>query len=154
MSPLRCYLLTLFSLVAQDTIFSVTVNDTNPMAFYCSQVSHCQNGMVGVVNPSDNSTVESYLSAAAKVAAAVSPAFAFGGIVGSASESSSESSATSTATGTASSSAASTATESSATSTSTDAASSGGDGIYGGGPSTSNGVMIVLGTALLTALMA
>ncbi|KAI0126107.1 Cupredoxin [Xylariales sp. AK1849] len=34
-----------------ETIFSVTVNDTNPIWLYCTQQSHCQSGMVGVVNP-------------------------------------------------------------------------------------------------------
>jgi len=34
-----------------ETTFVVTVNDTNPIWFYCSQGNHCQNGMVGVINP-------------------------------------------------------------------------------------------------------
>jgi len=36
------------------TTFSVTVNDTNPLWFYCAQtspVSHCHSGMVFAVNP-------------------------------------------------------------------------------------------------------
>jgi plastocyanin len=31
--------------------FVVTVNDTEPIWFYCSEYMHCQLGMVGVVNP-------------------------------------------------------------------------------------------------------
>jgi plastocyanin len=31
--------------------FTITVNDTNPIYFYCSVASHCQSGMVGVINP-------------------------------------------------------------------------------------------------------
>lgn len=31
-------------------VFTVMVNDTRPMWFYCSQGRHCQNGMVMVVN--------------------------------------------------------------------------------------------------------
>lgn len=33
------------------TTFIVTINDTNPIWFYCSEYIHCQLGMVGVVNP-------------------------------------------------------------------------------------------------------
>lgn len=32
--------------------FTVTVNSTHPMWFYCTAVGHCQAGMVGVINPS------------------------------------------------------------------------------------------------------
>jgi plastocyanin len=32
-------------------MFTVTVNDTNPMWLYCSKTFHCQSGMVMVVNP-------------------------------------------------------------------------------------------------------
>lgn len=38
---------------AQDTVmpvFSIMVNDTNPIWFYCATGSHCQNGMTGVIN--------------------------------------------------------------------------------------------------------
>jgi plastocyanin len=31
--------------------FVVNVESTDPMWFYCGQVSHCQGGMVGVINP-------------------------------------------------------------------------------------------------------
>jgi plastocyanin len=34
-----------------STKFVVMVNDTQPIWFYCSEVMHCQLGMVGVVNP-------------------------------------------------------------------------------------------------------
>ncbi len=32
-------------------VFSVPINDTKPIWFYCSQARHCQMGMVGVINP-------------------------------------------------------------------------------------------------------
>lgn len=32
-----------------DNVFVVTINDTNPIWYYCSP--HCQIGMVGVINP-------------------------------------------------------------------------------------------------------
>jgi plastocyanin len=31
--------------------FVVNITSTDPMWFYCGQVSHCQGGMVGVINP-------------------------------------------------------------------------------------------------------
>jgi plastocyanin len=31
--------------------FTITINDTNPIWIYCSQQSHCQLGMVMVINP-------------------------------------------------------------------------------------------------------
>jgi len=36
--------------------FAVTINDTNPIWYYCSQFSHCGIGasMVGVINPYDS----------------------------------------------------------------------------------------------------
>ena len=35
----------------QSPPFTITVNSTDPIWFYCTQVSHCQAGMVGVINP-------------------------------------------------------------------------------------------------------
>ncbi|KAJ6112308.1 Cupredoxin [Penicillium sp. IBT 18751x] len=34
-----------------NMIFTLTVNDTNPIWLYCAQVGHCQAGMVAVINP-------------------------------------------------------------------------------------------------------
>ena len=34
--------------------FVYTVKSTDPQVFYCAQLVHCQMGMVGVINPSDN----------------------------------------------------------------------------------------------------
>lgn len=34
-----------------STMFSLTVNSTDPMWFYCAQVGHCAAGMAMVVNP-------------------------------------------------------------------------------------------------------
>jgi plastocyanin len=31
--------------------YNLTVNDTNPIWFYCDAISSCLNGMVGVINP-------------------------------------------------------------------------------------------------------
>jgi len=32
-------------------IFTILINDTLPIWYYCSQGMHCQEGMVGVINP-------------------------------------------------------------------------------------------------------
>jgi plastocyanin len=34
-----------------QNVFSVVVNDTNPIWFYCAVPQHCQAGMAGVINP-------------------------------------------------------------------------------------------------------
>ncbi|TVY24857.1 Extracellular serine-rich protein [Lachnellula hyalina] len=34
-----------------NNVFSVLINDTNPIWFYCAAPTHCQNGMAGVINP-------------------------------------------------------------------------------------------------------
>jgi plastocyanin len=36
---------------AAKTTFTITINDTTPIWIYCSQVDHCQLGMVMVINP-------------------------------------------------------------------------------------------------------
>ncbi|QDS71817.1 hypothetical protein FKW77_009668 [Venturia effusa] len=32
-------------------VYTITINDTQPIFFYCAVASHCQAGMVGVINP-------------------------------------------------------------------------------------------------------
>ncbi|KAK3687181.1 extracellular serine-rich protein [Podospora appendiculata] len=66
-----------------NKVFRVTVNDTSPVVFYCSQNSHqhCTAGMVGVVN-SNNDSLNAYKTAAAKIPTALSPAEVFGGVLG------------------------------------------------------------------------
>jgi plastocyanin len=32
-------------------VFTLTINDTNPIWFYCATPSHCESGMAGVINP-------------------------------------------------------------------------------------------------------
>jgi len=78
-------------------IFSVTINSTDPIVFYCSQNlgSHCKNGMSGVVNPAGSSTLENYQNEAKKAKSAGSPPSVFGGVEGSPSSGSSSSSSSS-----------------------------------------------------------
>ena len=49
---------------ATTVTFNVTVNDTNPVWFYCRQTGHCQKGMVFALNPTTNETFEAFQAAA------------------------------------------------------------------------------------------
>ncbi|KAK3352499.1 Cupredoxin, partial [Lasiosphaeria hispida] len=60
--------------------FRVTINDTSPHVFYCTQGDHCARGMVGVVN-ADSGMLEKYRCGASSTAEAVSPAVVFGGVL-------------------------------------------------------------------------
>ncbi|KAH7024628.1 Cupredoxin [Microdochium trichocladiopsis] len=64
-------------------IFRVTVNSTDPIWFYCSATSHCQGGMVGVINAptSGPNTLEAYKAAAAKTSSSGTPPSVFGGSI-------------------------------------------------------------------------
>lgn len=49
--------------------FTIMINDTNPIWYYCATGRHCENGMVGVINPPKNSadrTLALYKAAAAR----------------------------------------------------------------------------------------
>ncbi|KAK2593632.1 hypothetical protein QQS21_008680 [Conoideocrella luteorostrata] len=60
-------------------VFQVTVNNTDPMAFYCTVPGHCQNGMVGVVNPSPNDSLLKYKNAVKRAKGDKPPSAVFGG---------------------------------------------------------------------------
>ncbi|KAF3926195.1 hypothetical protein ABW21_db0207062 [Orbilia brochopaga] len=53
--------------------FTFQVNNTNPIWFYCSQGKHCQNGMVGAINPTANKTLSDFKMRAAQAANNVTP---------------------------------------------------------------------------------
>ncbi|KAF2395744.1 hypothetical protein EJ06DRAFT_534673 [Trichodelitschia bisporula] len=56
-----------------DGTFSVTVTDpSKPMWFYCPLNKHCQNGMVGVINPSGG-TLDAYTAASKKASSNTPP---------------------------------------------------------------------------------
>lgn len=80
------------------TTFTVTVNDTKPIWFYCAFPGHCEAGMVGVINQADtgNKTIEAFAEAAANVGKSVAPSVVQGGVMGTTSSSGSSSSGTST----------------------------------------------------------
>ncbi|OAQ57452.1 extracellular serine-rich protein [Pochonia chlamydosporia 170] len=60
-------------------VFQVIVNSTEPMAFYCTVGSHCQNGMVGVINPSSTDSLDKYKSTAKDAKENKAPLAIFGG---------------------------------------------------------------------------
>jgi plastocyanin len=64
--------------------FTITVNSTDPIWFYCSQtlLTHCQQGMVGVINPTSDQTFDMFQTAAKKTTNSISPPKAQGGVVG------------------------------------------------------------------------
>jgi len=78
------YILGFFPVVSGvgATSFTVTINDTNPIWYYCGQVGHCQAGMVGVINPpSSGNTLDAYKSAAGKAQTGTNPTVVSGGVV-------------------------------------------------------------------------
>jgi len=85
------------------TSFTIIVNDTKPIWFYCGQTTgnHCQAGMVGAINPpATGNTLDKFVALAANATTSTSPpGGAAGGIlkVNSNSTSSSTTSATSSA---------------------------------------------------------
>jgi len=62
---------------ASETHFMYTVSNASaPIWFYCTAMKHCQNGMVGVINPPQNNpnrTLEAFAEAAAAVEENVAP---------------------------------------------------------------------------------
>jgi len=63
-------------------VFTLTINDTNPIWFYCAVPTHCESGMFGVINPpTGNDTLTAYQANAAK-ATSQAPATVQGGVIG------------------------------------------------------------------------
>jgi len=61
-------------------VYTITVNDTNPIWFYCATAMHCQMGMSGVINAPKGKTIAMYQSAAQSVAKSGVPALIEGGV--------------------------------------------------------------------------
>ncbi|KAH8669094.1 hypothetical protein BX600DRAFT_511134 [Xylariales sp. PMI_506] len=66
------------------TTFSVTIDETDPIPFYCAVPGHCRSGMNGIINPNNDESLSSYRAAASSAAGASAPASVFGGVVGTA----------------------------------------------------------------------
>ncbi|CAD6452020.1 c3824a22-6209-4452-ba89-b2e0614bc564 [Sclerotinia trifoliorum] len=121
------------------TVFSVLVNDTKPIWFYCGFPGHCEGGMVGAVNvPSDNTkTLEMFSDAAKKLAknATENPQGTVGGTLAPVKEDSASGSSTTSTAGS----------SATAATTGTTASSSSGAGISGVGWMTFAGAVGVAG---------
>lgn len=138
-------------------MFQVTIKDTDPIVFYCSQNAsdhnHCKSGMMGFVNQADESVMTTYMMAAADSSVNVSPDVGpFGGsLVDNPNNSSSgnstgttkaNSTSTSTATSSTTETGKSTETDSSASSTNT------------GSPRNNNGGAALAGSGFLAVMAA
>ncbi|KAL9116958.1 MAG: hypothetical protein Q9187_006511 [Circinaria calcarea] len=55
------------------TSFVISINDTNPIYLYCSQMQHCQAGMVAIINPSATESFPAFEANAAAASANVEP---------------------------------------------------------------------------------
>ncbi|KIM93277.1 hypothetical protein OIDMADRAFT_61774 [Oidiodendron maius Zn] len=66
------------------TTFTITINDTNPIWYFCLFPGHCQAGMVGVINPPSNTseTLAIFRANAADTSKSTSPAQQQGGLFG------------------------------------------------------------------------
>ncbi|RDA89471.1 hypothetical protein CP533_1527 [Ophiocordyceps camponoti-saundersi (nom. inval.)] len=54
-------------------VFRVTVNSADPMPFFSSQDDECPHGMVGIINPNGDKTLDKYRNLAKTLSRAVSP---------------------------------------------------------------------------------
>jgi len=65
-------------------VWTVQINSTDPIWFYCAQVGHCQGGMVGVINPPSggDQTLDAFKSAAVNSQSSTMPAQVQGGTLG------------------------------------------------------------------------
>ncbi|KLU83757.1 hypothetical protein MAPG_02808 [Magnaporthiopsis poae ATCC 64411] len=64
-----------------NEVFKVTVNSEDPMLVYCSVPGHCAEGMVMVINPSEDTSIDT-VRAAARGKSARAPDGVFGGEMG------------------------------------------------------------------------
>lgn len=109
--------------VSQPEVFRVTINDTDPFVFYCSQNAsshnHCKTGMYGFVNQQNQTVIDTYSAAANDSSINISPdSEVYGGVLAAASNSTSSNTTVTTGTPTATQSVSSTGTSSGSTSTS------------------------------------
>ncbi|KAG9942101.1 Cupredoxin, partial [Aureobasidium melanogenum] len=65
------------------TTFTITINNTDPIWYYCPQGDHCQAGMVGVINPpsSGGETIGGFINAASTAGSSTVPKEVYGGIL-------------------------------------------------------------------------
>ncbi|KAG9662936.1 hypothetical protein KCU95_g14313, partial [Aureobasidium melanogenum] len=65
------------------TTFTITINNTDPIWYYCPQGDHCQAGMVGVINPpsSGSQNIGGFINAASTAGSSTVPIQVYGGIL-------------------------------------------------------------------------
>jgi len=141
-----------FAVPAQSSsgaMFTINITDTNPRWFYCSVSSHCQDGMVGVINPPNGETQADFAKAASSANGGNQPGGISGGqlVVGSVTSGSlsgvpqtSSAASTATSSGTQS----STSTSASAASTSSKGAAAAVAGNLGGAMALVAGALAVV----------
>jgi len=140
--------------------FVISITDPNPIYLYCSQASHCNAGMVGIINPSNDHPFEAYAAAAATASVISSPETTLrGGSVvptasltassGAASSTSGSSESTTTSTETSTSTGSGTTATETSTSTSTSTSASGN-----GAPMMTQAAKLVAGIAGAAAMFA
>ncbi|KAH0394408.1 hypothetical protein KCU89_g11394, partial [Aureobasidium melanogenum] len=63
------------------TTFTITINNTDPIWYYCPQGDHCQAGMVGVINSpsSGNQNIDGFINAASTAGSSTVPSQVYGG---------------------------------------------------------------------------
>ncbi|KAK9248612.1 Cupredoxin [Lipomyces tetrasporus] len=61
-----------------DPTYTIRIDTTDPIWFYCPEAFHCQTGMVGVINPGDGQSVADFSSAAENLSRNLAPAVEFG----------------------------------------------------------------------------
>ncbi|KAK6526454.1 hypothetical protein TWF694_005040 [Orbilia ellipsospora] len=62
--------------------FSIVVTSTDPIWFYCAQITHCQLGMVGAINPpTTGNTLAAFQKAASSANTKSTPSAVYGGVV-------------------------------------------------------------------------
>ncbi|RVD85416.1 uncharacterized protein DFL_003739 [Arthrobotrys flagrans] len=66
---------------AKSPTFTIKVEDSNPIWYYCTVGKHCQGGMVGVINPGPKDDLKAYIAASKKADSNVSPKEVNGGTV-------------------------------------------------------------------------
>ncbi|KAK2628220.1 hypothetical protein QTJ16_002866 [Diplocarpon rosae] len=63
--------------LSNPPIFSLLINDTDPIFFYCSAPGACEDGMVGVINPNATRTIDVQTAYARNASIAFSPGEGF-----------------------------------------------------------------------------
>ncbi|KAK9448877.1 Cupredoxin [Limtongia smithiae] len=103
--------------------YTIRINTTDPIWFYCPEAYHCQSGMTGVINPLANESLSDYTALAAEQTYNTQPSVEVGNTTIGAENSTTSSNTSSSSTSSASSSSSSSATATTLSSVTTSASS-------------------------------